>query len=142
MAAAQAAHADQFVRSFKHGYATELRELASNLSGGQKQRIAIARAFYKNAPILLLDEPTSALDSEAEMQVRKAISSLAEGKTTVMVAHRLSTVRGADLIHVISDGRVVESGTHDELVGRRGAYARLFDGQGPTAHKSHREKVA
>lgn len=142
VAAAKAANADQFIEALKRGYDTKLRELASNLSGGQKQRIAIARAFYKNAPILLLDEPTSALDSEAELQVRRAISSLAAGKTTVMVAHRLSTVRGADLIHVISEGRVVESGTHDELVGRRGVYARLLDGQTHAGHKKRTAEVA
>ena len=127
--AARDATADSFVSKMPEGYDTKLRELSTNLSGGQKQRIAIARAFYKNAPILLLDEPTSALDSDTEQQIRNSIRNLAEGRTTIMIAHRLSTVRDADFIYVISDGRVAEAGTHEELLARKGIYAGLLAGQ-------------
>ena len=127
--AARNATVDTFVSKMPEGYDTKLRELSTNLSGGQKQRIAIARAFYKNAPILLLDEPTSALDSDTEQQIRTSIRNLAEGRTTIMIAHRLSTVRDADFIYVISDGRVAEAGTHEELLARKGTYAGLLAGQ-------------
>ena len=127
--AARNATADTFVSKMPEGYDTKLRELSTNLSGGQKQRIAIARAFYKNAPILLLDEPTSALDSDTEQQIRSSIRNLAEGRTTIMIAHRLSTVRDADFIYVISDGQVAEAGTHEELLVRNGIYAGLLEGQ-------------
>ncbi len=127
--AARNATVDTFVSKMPEGYDTKLRELSTNLSGGQKQRIAIARAFYKDAPILLLDEPTSALDSDTEQQIRTSIRNLAEGRTTIMIAHRLSTVRDADFIYVISDGRVAEAGTHEELLARKGIYAGLFSGQ-------------
>ena len=127
--AARNATVDTFVSKMPEGYNTKLRELSTNLSGGQKQRIAIARAFYKNAPILLLDEPTSALDSDTEQQIRTSIRNLAEGRTTIMIAHRLSTVRDADFIYVISDGRVAEAGTHEELLARKGIYAGLLAGQ-------------
>lgn len=121
--AAQMAGADDFIQRMAEGYDTPVRELATNLSGGQRQRIGMARAFYKNAPILLLDEPTSALDSATEAQIRKAVSTFSQGRTTVVVAHRLSTVKSADLIHFIADGTVLESGTHSELLALGGHYA-------------------
>jgi ATP-binding cassette subfamily B protein len=96
-----------------------------NLSGGQRQRIAIARAILKDAPILLLDEATSALDAESERKVQHALDRLMEGRTTLVIAHRLATVRSADRILVMEDGRIVEEGTHEALLGRGALYARL-----------------
>ena len=125
VAAAKAAAADDFIRALPQGYDTPVGEHGVKLSGGQRQRIAIARAMLKNAPILLLDEATSALDTESERQVQGALKALMRGRTTVVIAHRLSTVIDADLIHVIDDGRVVESGSHAELIRRDGVYARL-----------------
>ena len=107
------------------GYDATVGEAGARLSGGQRQRIAIARAFLKNAPILLLDEATSALDTESEAQVQAALTRLMAGRTTILIAHRLSTVRGADRIHVIDQGRIVETGTHDGLIEAGGLYARL-----------------
>jgi subfamily B ATP-binding cassette protein MsbA len=126
VAAARAAAADGFIRGLPQGYDTMVGEHGVKLSGGQRQRIAIARAMLKNAPILLLDEATSALDTESERQVQAALAELMRGRTTLVIAHRLSTVVGADLIHVIDRGRVVESGTHPELLARGGVYARLY----------------
>ncbi|HEY7549251.1 MAG TPA: ABC transporter ATP-binding protein [Hyphomicrobiaceae bacterium] len=125
-AAARAAHADAFIRSLPHGYDTQVGELGAQVSGGQRQRIALARAFLKNAPIILLDEPTSALDSETEVVIQQALHELTRGRTTMVIAHRLATILRADLIHVIEAGRVVESGTHHELLRAKGAYARLY----------------
>ena len=126
VAAAQAAAAADFVLALPDGYDTMVGEHGVKLSGGQRQRIAIARAMLKNAPILLLDEATSSLDSESERQVQAALKALMRGRTTVVIAHRLSTVIDADLIYVIDDGRVVESGTHAELLRRDGFYARFY----------------
>ncbi|HZT52332.1 MAG TPA: ABC transporter transmembrane domain-containing protein, partial [Stellaceae bacterium] len=126
VAAAKAAAADAFIAALPQGYDTPVGEHGVKLSGGQRQRIAIARAMLKNAPILLLDEATSALDTGSERQVQAALKALMRGRTTVVIAHRLSTVIDADLIHVIDRGRVVESGTHAELLRRDGAYARLY----------------
>ncbi|MEQ1929960.1 MAG: ATP-binding cassette domain-containing protein [Parvularculaceae bacterium] len=123
--AARAAAADPFIRALPNGYRTFVGENGQNLSGGQRQRIAIARAFLKNAPILLLDEATSALDAESEALVQDALKRLARGRTTLVIAHRLSTVRDADLIAVIDKGRVVETGTHAILTASAGAYARV-----------------
>jgi ATP-binding cassette, subfamily B, bacterial MsbA len=125
-AAAKAAHADDFIRQLAQGYDTPVGELGNQISGGQRQRLSIARAFLKDAPIVLLDEATSALDSETEQQIQRAIDELTTGRTTVVIAHRLSTVMNADLIHVIDSGRVIESGSHSELLARNGAYARLY----------------
>jgi subfamily B ATP-binding cassette protein MsbA len=128
-AAAQAAAAHEFIVGLPRGYQTLVGEAGARLSGGQRQRIAIARAFLKNAPILLLDEATSALDTESEAQVQAALTRLMAGRTTLIIAHRLSTVRGADRIYVLDGGRVAEVGDHDSLMGLGGLYARLAGGQ-------------
>lgn len=126
-AAARSAHADQFIRSLPHGYDTQVGELGAQVSGGQRQRITLARAFLKNARIILLDEPTSALDSETELVIQRALRDLSGGRTTLVIAHRLATVLVADLIHVVDGGGVVESGTHHELLRAKGACARLYE---------------
>ncbi len=123
--AAKAAAAHDFITSLPRGYDTRVGEAGGLLSGGERQRIAIARAIYKDAPILLLDEPTSSLDSEAEAKVQAALERLMRGRTVLMIAHRLSTVKKADLICVLDQGRIVESGRHDELVAKGGLYTRL-----------------
>lgn len=124
-AAAEAAAAHGFISEMPDGYATRVGEHGVKLSGGQRQRIAIARAILKDAPILLLDEATSALDTESERQIQTALAHLMVGRTTIVIAHRLSTVQGADVIHAFDRGRVVESGSHAELLARGGLYARL-----------------
>jgi len=126
VAAAKAAYAHDFILSFPRGYDTPVGEHGLQLSGGQRQRIAIARALIKNAPITLLDEATAALDSESELQVREAMEHLCRGRTTLAIAHRLHTVSHADRIHVVEDGRVVESGRHDELLRKGGRYASFY----------------
>jgi len=123
-AAARAANAHGFISQLPQGYETELRE-GGGLSVGQRQRIAIARALIKDPLVLVMDEPTSALDSESEAAVQQAIDRLAAGRTTLVIAHRLSTVRNADSIAVLQDGKIVEQGTHDELLKRGGEYAAM-----------------
>ena len=125
-AAARAAAAHDFILSLPEGYETNVGERGLALSGGQRQRLAIARAMLKNAPILLLDEATSALDTESERQVQAALEKLMRGRTTIVIAHRLSTVVNAHLIHVMDNGRIVESGSHAELLKLNGNYARLY----------------
>ncbi|MBL9200688.1 MAG: ABC transporter ATP-binding protein [Opitutaceae bacterium] len=128
-AAARKAQADDFIRALPEGYQTNLAERAVNLSGGQKQRIAIARAFLKDAPILVLDEPTSALDVQTEEALLVALKTLMQGRTTFIIAHRLSTVRLAHRIIVMRDGRIVEQGSHEALMGRESFYRSLHDTQ-------------
>jgi subfamily B ATP-binding cassette protein MsbA len=131
-AAANAAAADQFIAAMPEGYETRVGVNGQRLSGGQRQRIALARAILRNPRILLLDEATSALDAESEAAVQAALARLRAGRTTIVVAHRLSTVRDADLIVVMADGRAVEAGTHAELIAADGAFARLVRAQALT----------
>lgn len=126
-AAAKAANAHDFIMRMPKGYDSSTGQGGNKLSGGQRQRIAIARAMLRDAPILLLDEATSALDSESEAKIQSAVERLTKGKTTLVIAHRLSTVRHADMIHVMDDGQVVESGTHDHLFDHDGIYRRLCE---------------
>lgn len=122
--AAEAAAANEFISLLPNGYDTPLGEGGAKLSGGQRQRISLARAFLKDAPILLLDEPTSALDAESEAKVQEALKRLTAGRTTLVIAHRLSTVKDADLIAVMDKGKIVETGTHNQLIEKKGAYAK------------------
>ncbi|WP_209124196.1 ABC transporter ATP-binding protein [Alkalihalobacillus sp. BA299] len=129
VAAAKAANAHDFIMNLPKGYDTEVGERGVKLSGGQKQRIAIARVFLKNPPILIFDEATSALDLESEHYIQEALEILAKNRTTFIVAHRLSTITHADRIVVIEDGKVVEIGTHEQLISKNGSYKRLFEVQ-------------
>ena len=133
VAAAKAANAHEFIEGLPAGYDTRLGERGTRLSGGQRQRIAIARAFVRQAPILILDEATAALDSKAEAEVQGAIDRLEEGRTVVCVAHRLSTLRGMDKIIVLEEGRVVEEGGFEELLERDGVFAEMARKQGLVA---------
>lgn len=123
--AAKLANAHNFISSLPDGYRTEVGERGVQLSGGQKQRVAIARAVLKDPAILLLDEATSALDAESENVVQQALNQLMKNRTTVMVAHRLSTVQNADIIAVLQDGKIVEQGSHSSLLNKDGAYSKL-----------------
>jgi subfamily B ATP-binding cassette protein MsbA len=126
IAAAENADANAFIDRLPDGYDTLIGEHGAKLSGGQRQRLSIARAMLKDAPILLLDEATSALDPETERQIQQSLSQLMQGRTTLVIAHRLTTVQEADIIHFIKDGSVIESGSHQALLAKNGAYARLY----------------
>jgi subfamily B ATP-binding cassette protein MsbA len=128
-AAARAAMAHEFITKMPEGYQTEVGDRGQRLSGGQRQRLAIARALLKDAPILIMDEATSELDSESEMQVQSALNNLMTGRTVFVIAHRLGTIRRADVIAVLDGGVIAERGTHDELLARGGIYARLYEMQ-------------
>jgi ATP-binding cassette subfamily B protein len=126
IAAAEAAEAHEFISALPNGYDTEVGERGQKLSGGQRQRIALARAIVRNPRILVLDEATSAVDNETEAAIQRSLDRLVVGRTSLIIAHRLYTVRRADCIHVLDRGRIVESGRHDELVARGGVYAGLW----------------
>jgi len=129
LAAARAAHVDEFVSQLEDGYETMIGERGVRLSGGQRQRISIARALFRDAPILVLDEATSSLDSESERLVQVALSNLMENRTTFVIAHRLSTVKNADRIVVLDKGRIVETGTHESLLASSGLYRKYYEMQ-------------
>ena len=133
IAAARAAEADEFIQDLPEGYDTIVGERGQKLSGGQRQRISIARCILKDPPIMILDEATSSVDNETEAAIQRSLARIARGRTTLVIAHRLSTVRDADRIHVLEEGRVVESGRHDDLVARDGLYAALWRVQTGTA---------
>ena len=126
--AAKKAGADEFIRKLPNGYDTFIGERGTMLSGGQKQRISIARAFLKNPPILILDEATSALDAESEMIIKKSLADLSKGRTTLTVAHRLTTIKNASRIIVLTENGIEQQGTHDELMGVDGIYKKLYSG--------------
>jgi ABC-type multidrug transport system fused ATPase/permease subunit len=127
--AARKAHADEFIRTMPEGYQTQVGERGDQLSGGQRQRIAIARAFLRDAPILILDEATSALDSESEAMVQQALAELVKGRTTFIIAHRFSTITIADRILVFQNGRIAADGTHEELRASNAIYQSMIGGQ-------------
>jgi subfamily B ATP-binding cassette protein MsbA len=129
VAAAGAAAAAEFIQALPEGYATQVGPGGRRLSGGQRQRIALARALLRNPRILLLDEATSALDTESEAAVQEALAHLRKGRTTIVIAHRLSTVRDADLVVALADGTATEQGTHTGLLAQDGLYARLVRSQ-------------
>ena len=137
--AARMAHAHDFIEAFEDGYETLVGERGSRLSGGQRQRIAIARAFLKNAPIIVLDEPTSALDAESEHQIQAALEGLSKGRTVLIIAHRFSTIQHADRIFVFDDGEIVAQGTHTELYQSNPLYTSLYDKQAKTALSGNSE---
>ena len=125
--AAKAAQIDDFIMSLPNGYLTQIGDEGVKLSGGQKQRVSIARAILKDAPIVVFDEATSYSDIENEHKIQLALQNLLQGKTTIMIAHRLHTIRNADHIVVFEDGKAVEQGTHDELVAKDGRYSHMWD---------------
>ena len=129
VAAAKIANAHDFIMATPDGYNTNIGDRGGKLSGGQRQRISIARAILKNPPILILDEATSALDTESEKLVQEAIDNLMKNRTSIIVAHRLSTIKNADIIYVMHDGVIVEQGKHDDLIALNGYYKRLCDMQ-------------
>lgn len=127
--ASKKAHADEFIKEFKDGYETLVGERGVKLSGGQRQRVAIARVMLKDAPILILDEATSSLDSISENFIQKAFDEVMKGRTTIVIAHRLSTVQKMDRIIVLDKGKIVEDGGHAELLAKGGYYSRLWQAQ-------------
>jgi subfamily B ATP-binding cassette protein MsbA len=137
--AARMAHAHDFIEAFEDGYETLVGERGSRLSGGQRQRIAIARAFLKDAPIIVLDEPTSALDAESEHQIQAALEGLSKGRTVIIIAHRFSTIQHADRIFVFDDGAIIAQGTHKELYQSNPLYTSLYDKQAKTALSANSE---
>jgi ABC-type multidrug transport system fused ATPase/permease subunit len=139
--AAELANVTEFIEALPEGYETVVGERGSQLSGGQRQRIAIARALLKDAPILVLDEATSHLDAVNEAEVRQALNRLMQGRTTLVIAHRLSTIRNADKIVVLDEGRVVEQGTHAELLALDGLYSHLIASQLVPATEDRPESI-
>ena len=129
VAAAKAAHAHSFIQRLPAGYDTVLAENGGNISQGQKQLLCIARVMLCLPPMLILDEATSSIDTRTEVRIQKAFARMMEGRTSFIVAHRLSTIREADIILVMQDGKIVEQGTHDALLARGGFYARLYNSQ-------------
>ena len=129
IAAAQQAYCHDFISALPLGYDTYVGERGVKLSGGERQRVAIARAILKNAPILMLDEATSSLDSASELLIQQALANLMEGKTVIVIAHRLSTIMKMDRIVALKEGAIVEEGTHQELLEKRGLYASLWNHQ-------------
>lgn len=127
--AAKAAYADHFIRTLPDGYDTVLNEEASNLSQGQKQLLTIARAILADPAILILDEATSSVDTRTEAHIQKAMTELMKGRTSFVIAHRLSTIRDADLILVMNHGKVIEQGTHEQLLAQNGFYTDLYNSQ-------------
>jgi subfamily B ATP-binding cassette protein MsbA len=136
-AAARMANAHDFIEAFEDGYDTLVGERGSRLSGGQRQRIAIARAFLKDAPIIILDEPTSALDAESEHNIQAALETLAKGRTVLIIAHRFSTIQHADSIFVFEDGYIIAQGPHRELYQSNELYTSLYDKQAKTTQSDH-----
>jgi ABC-type multidrug transport system fused ATPase/permease subunit len=126
IAAAKQAYADEFIRELPNGYDSKVGERGVMLSGGERQRVAIARAILKNAPILILDEATSALDSDSEMFIQKSLKKLMKGKTVIAIAHRLSTLKEMDRLVVMDKGKIIEEGSHEQLLKRKGAYYKFY----------------
>ena len=126
--AARIANAHEFILQTEHGYQTIIGDRGGKLSGGQRQRLSIARAVLKNPPIMILDEATSSIDTRTEKLVQEGMDALMTGRTTFVIAHRLSTVRNADCIMVMDQGRIIERGTHDELIEKKGKYYQLYTG--------------